>query len=244
MHPVTITTIQTNIPAPPSELEPIKKALSSWLKQKGFRQHGYFHNHENEEDPSFKKNEYPLIQLRSPNGLLMLWGMQEGASVLQQMMLTEMLRGFQYRGTSCHVIPEQTSVQQHQLGFKDNNELNFYELNYFVALTAPNFKSWQQLPDAAKRMERLQELLVNNITMFCKAAGFALDKEKLLASIYWLWHSRWVMIKEYKVLAFTLSYHSNLIMPDGIALGRQTRLGYGWQTTRNGFEGEQAGNQT
>jgi len=236
MHQLTIATIQTNIPAEPNEMGGIKKALSSWLKLKGFKSHGYFHNHENEEDPTFKKTEYPLIQFRNPGGFLMLWGMQDGATVLQQMMFSEMLRGFQYRGTQCRVVPEQSAIRQVDLGYSETNALQHYELNYFVALTPDNFRSWQQLPDAAKRMERLQQLLVNNIAMFCKTAGFGLDKEKLIANIYWLWHTRWVLIKEHKVLAFTLSYHSNLVMPDGIALGRQARLGYGWQTNRPDVE--------
>lgn len=232
MHQLTITTIQTTISVAPNELEAVKKAVSSWLKLKGFTQHGFFHNHESEEDPDYKKQEYPLIQFRCPNGLLMLWGLQQGAGVLQNMMLHEMLRGFQYKGMHCRVDPTQTGVQQHELGFAENSDLYTYELNYFVALTAANFKSWQHLPDAAKRMERLQQLLANNIAMFCRAAGFVLDKSKLVVQIYWVWHARWVIIKEHKVLAFTLSYQSNLVMPDGIALGRQTRLGYGWQTNR------------
>ena len=87
MHPVIITTIQTNIAVTPNELEAVKKALSTWLKKKGFAQHGYFHNHENEDDPDFQPNEYPLIQFRCPKGLLLLWGMQQGAQALQQMML-------------------------------------------------------------------------------------------------------------------------------------------------------------
>ncbi|SFP83029.1 CRISPR-associated endonuclease Cas6 [Parafilimonas terrae] len=238
MHPLSITTIQTNIHLQHQDLEAVKKALGTWLKKKGFAEHGFIHNHETEEDPEFKKQEYPLIQLRLPKDKLMLWGMNKGADILQKIMMHEMLRGFQFRGTQCRIIPAGTGTVINELGFLNGNEQNKYSLNYFAALNPANAKAWQALPNAAKRIERLEELLKNNIAMFCKAAGFKLDKEKLNASIYWVWHSQWVKIKEHNVIGFTLDYTSNLQMPDGIALGRQTRLGYGWQTSRSMKEDE------
>lgn len=235
MHPITITTIQTTIPVRHKDLEGIKKAIGTWLKKKGFAEHGYIHNHETEEDPGFKKQGYPLIQFRCPQGRLMLWGMNEGAEILQKIMLQEMLRGFQWRGHACRIIPAGTGTEKKEIGFLSGRQTKQYSLNYFIALNPANAKSWQGLPAATKRMERIGELLINNIAMFCKAAGFALDKEKTKADIYWIWKSDWVKIKDYDVIAFTLSYESNLLLPDGIALGRQTKLGYGWQTER-GYE--------
>jgi hypothetical protein len=233
MHSLSLTTLQTNIPVLHHDLEAVKKALGSWLKQKGFAQHGHIHNHETEEDPNYKKQEYPLIQLRCPQGKLMLWGMNAGAEILQQIMLQEMLRGFQFRGTQCRIIPAQTGTEKAAIGFLPGKEMRWYSLNYFVALNPPNAKAWQALP-APQKMDRLEELLKNNIAMFCKAAGYVLDKEKLKADINWVWKTEWVKIKEYPVMGFTLDYHSNLLLPDGIALGRQTKLGYGWQTIRTG----------
>lgn len=232
MHSITITTIQTNIPARHKDLEGIKKAIGTWLKKKGFAEHGYIHNHEKEEDPNFKKQDYPLIQLRCPQGRLMLWGMNDGAAILQKIMLQEMLRGFQWRGQQCRIIPAGTNTEKKEMGLLADKKRKKYSLNYFIALNPENAKRWHALPDAAKRMERIGELLINNIAMFCKAAGFALDKEKTKADIYWIWKSDWVKIKEHDVIAFTLSYESNLLLPDGIAVGRQTKLGYGWQTER------------
>lgn len=232
MHPITITTLQTNIPVDHTDLEAVKKALGTWLKQKGFGEHGHIHNHETDEDPEYKRQEYPLVQLRCPQGKLMLWGMGAGAQILQKIMMQEMLRGFQFRGTQCRIIPAQTGTTTEELGFLPGKKNNNYSLNYFVALNPQNATAWKALPTAVKRLERVEELLKNNITMYCKAAGFVLDKEKLQAPIYWIWKSDWVKIKDNNVIAFTLNYKSNLQMPDGIALGRQTKLGYGWQTTR------------
>lgn len=231
MHPLTLTTIYTTIPAEHHQLEAAKKALGTWLKQKGFAQHGFIHNHETEEDPNYKKQDYPLIQLRCPKHKLMLWGMNEGAQILQNIMMQEKLRGFEWNGKPFSVDAKQTGTQTVTLKFLPGTNVQLYSLNYFVALNPPNATAWQQLT-AAKKMERLEELLKNNIAMFCKAAGFELDKEKLTATINWVWHTEWVKIKEHHVLGFTLDYHSNLLLPDGIALGRQTKLGYGWQTQR------------
>jgi hypothetical protein len=235
-HQLSITTLQTNLPVQPQELEAVKKALSAWLKLKGFAQHGYIHNHKNEEDPAFETQSYPLIQLRCKEEGLLLWGMKEGAEVLQQIMMTEMLRGFQYRGTQCRILPKHTGITQQAIVWATGRKMQQYELNYFVALNPANFTAWQQLPDATQRMRRLEELLINNMAMFCKAAGFVLDKTKLKLHIDWLWHTHWVAIKEYSVLAFTLTYHCNLLLPDGIALGRQTKLGYGWQAVLRSAE--------
>lgn len=235
IHPTTTITLQTSIPVEHNDLESVKKALAAWLKLKGFPQHAYLHNHEHEGDPDFTKQTYPLLQLRCVNNTLQLWGMQDGAQILQQLMMTEMLRGFQYKGAQFRINANETKVQQNSVGLASDT-LYEYELNYFIAFTPGNFKSWQQLPTAAQRMQRLEELLVNNITMFCKAAGYSVDKSRVRVQIYWVWHTRWALIKGHKVLAFTLSYSSNVLMPDGIALGRQTRLGYGWQTLRNPAE--------
>jgi len=228
-HPVTITTIQTNLPVQHCELEAVKKALSSWLKLKGFTQHGYIHNHKNEEDPAYETQSYPLVQLRCKENCLQLWGMNEGAAVLQQMMLAEMLRGFQYKGVQCRVLPPHTGTAQQGIAWIPGKRRQAYELNYFIALKPSNFKAWQELPGITEKVRRLEQLLANNIAMYCKAAGFVLDKQKLQLQVDWLWHTRWATIKEYKVLAFTFTYSSNLLLPDGIALGRQTKLGYGWQ---------------
>lgn len=231
MHPLIITTLQTNIPIEHADLETVKKAIGVWLKQKGFKQHGFIHNHENEEDPDYTPQSYPLVQLRCTEGKLALWGMNEGAEVLQQIMLKEMLRGFQFRGTQCRIVPAKTGTEKYALQFLPGKKTRHYELNYFIAFKPENYKAWQKM-DAPAKMQRLQDVLLNNITMFCKAAGWLVDKNKLLASIYWVWHTRWVKFKTHKLLAFTLNYSSNLQLPDGIALGRQTKLGFGWQTRR------------
>ena len=235
LHHIPITTLQTNIPVQPNELEAVKKALGIWLeKEKKCPHHTWIHNHKSDDNPEYKEQGYPLLQLRCPEGHLQLWGMGKGSEILKELMMTEMFRGFQYKGTQFRIIPGKTKTTEHTLRYAKGKTKALYELNYFVAFNPDNFKSWQQLPDAATRMERLQELIINNLAMFCKAAGFTLDKQKLKLNIDWLWHTRWVLIKEYKVLAFTLTYECNLLLPDGIALGRQTKLGYGWQTCRPG----------
>jgi hypothetical protein len=233
-HLITITTLQTNIPVQHNELEAVKKALGIWLeKEKKCPHHTWIHNHKSEDNPGYQEQEYPLVQLRCPNGLLQLWSMARGSEILKELMMGEMFRGFQYRGTQFRIIPGQTKTVQSALAYTRGKKTEQYELNYFVALKPGNFKSWQELPDGTKRMERLKELIVNNLAMFCRAAGFTLDKEKLKLNTDWIWHTRWVLIKEHKVLAFTLTYECNLLLPDGIALGRQTKLGYGWQTCRS-----------
>jgi Cas6b C-terminal domain/Cas6b N-terminal domain len=233
MHPLTITTLQTNIPIEHNELEAAKKALGTWLKKKGFAQHGFIHNHENEEDPDYKTQAYPQVQLRCPNGRLMLWGINEGAQALQQLMLKEMLRGFQFRGTQCRMVAAQTGTEQYALDWLPRGQSRHYELNYFIALKPGNFEAWQKMSAPAK-MQRLEDMLANSLAMFCKTAGWPVDKEKLQARIYWVWHTRWVKFKEQRLLAFTLNYTCNLQLPDGIALGRKVKLGYGWQTARPG----------
>lgn len=230
---IPITTLQTSIPVEHAELEAVKIALATWLKkEKASPYHTWIHNHASEDNPDYKEQDYPLIQLRCPHGRLLLWGMMQGAEVLKELMLSEAFRGFQYKGTQFRIIADGTKTESHSLTWTKRKETQAYELNYFVAFRPDNFKAWQQLPNAAQRMERLQSLIVNNLAMFCKATGFALDKQKLQLSIGWVWHTRWVAIKEHKVLAFTLTYHCNLLLPGGIALGRQTKLGYGWQTVR------------
>ncbi|MBK9382174.1 MAG: hypothetical protein IPN39_12730 [Chitinophagaceae bacterium] len=233
-HTIQITTLQTTIPVEHEELEAVKEALGLWLaKEKKCPLHTWIHNHKSEDNPEYEEQNYPLVQLRSRNGHLLLWGMQQGSVILQELMMTEMFRGFQYRGKQFHVKPGETKTVTYNIAWCRGKHKEQYELNYFVAFKPGNFKDWQALPDAAKRMERLQELIVNNIAMYCKAAGFKLDKEKLKLSSGWVWATRWVKIKEYKVLAFTLTYACNLLLPNGIALGRQTKLGYGWQTQRS-----------
>lgn len=233
-HTVTITTLQTTLPVEHAELEAVKVALGTWLKnEKHCRHHTWLHNHASDDNPDYKEQDYPLIQLRCPHGRLLLWGMGQGSDILKELMLTEMFRGFQYKGRRFSIEAAQTGTQDYKLSWAKAKTTQGYELNYFVAFRPDNYKAWQALPDAAQRMQRLQELIVNNITMFCKAVGFVLDKKKLRLSIGWVWHTRWVAIKEHKVLAFTLTYECNLTLPDGIALGRQTRLGYGWQTVRS-----------
>mgnify|MGYP000959795319 CR=1 FL=1 len=151
-----ITTILTTIPIQPAELEAVKKALGTWLKQKGFAEHGYIHNHETEEDPAYKKQPYPLAQLRCPQGRLMLWGMGTGAQILQKIMLHEMLRGFQFRGTQCRIHTAGTGTENFEIKYLPARQTMLYELNYFIALKPENFKSSQELPTAQQRMLRLQ----------------------------------------------------------------------------------------
>lgn len=242
MHTITITTIQTTIPASHEDLWGPKKAVGTWLKKKGFTQHGYVHNHETDEDPSYIRQKYPLIQLRCPKGRFMLWGMNEGAEILQKIMLQEMLRGFQWKGHQCYIMPKGTSTEKKEIGFLPGKELKWYSLNYFIALNPENAEHWQKQLSAARKMERIRELIINNMAMFFTAAGSTLDKKKTKTEIYWIWKSSWETLKikdirtakieEYKVIACTLDYFSNLLLPDGIAIGRQTKLGFGWQTER------------
>jgi hypothetical protein len=80
--------------------------------------------------------------------------------------------------------------------------------------------------DELSRLALLESILKGNILSFAKGIGWDIDREISLR-IDTIEKVRPVTFKEQKVLAFDVTFRTNVFLPDYLGLGKGVSLGFG-----------------
>lgn len=186
-----------------------------------------FHNH----TPDGADQHRPaLIQYRAAKGCAALWGMGEGAQALERWWLSAP-DALTFGGRNFPLHAAEVRRENFQLGFA--GDWKYYRLHDYLALNAENYQRWLDNPRLVFRAELLESVLTGHLLGFCQAAGWQLPErlEVQLVDIHKRRKSRYHGVD---LMAFELSYRCNLLLPEGIALGKAVSHGFGvqWPASR------------
>ncbi len=191
-----------------------------------FREHSpLLHNHY--ADGTFRQR-YPLVQYKVLSRVPTLVGLGEGAELLVQLFLKirELdIDGYRYDVQAKHIRHEQAPV-----GMSDDLHRYRFE-TLWMALNQENYREYTTLDSAARR-QQLTRILKNNLLAFLKAAGaYAPDMPRLMVSLNLREEagrpSVTTQFKNQTMLGFTGEFVANVILPDGVGLGKSVARGFG-----------------
>ena len=108
-----------------------------------------------------------------------------------------------------------------------------YFLQDWLPLNQNNYKQFKEITSEIEQFEFLEKILKGNILSFAKGIGWLVDKEikvRIIENI----RRNIISVKGIKREAHTLTFTSNVFLPNHIGLGKNASLGFGvvWQYKR------------
>ena len=109
--------------------------------------------------------------------------------------------------------------------------------NYFLQDWLPfnqeNYKTFKELPNEIEQIQFLENILKGNILSFAKGINWKVEKEVRL-QINDIIRSNTIPVKGIRREAFTLTFNTNVFLPNHIGLGRNASLGFGvvWENRK------------
>ncbi|OIN58197.1 DNA repair protein [Arsenicibacter rosenii] len=189
-----------------------------------FRDHSpLLHNHY--EDGSFRY-AYPQVQYKVLNKIPTLVGLNEGASLLAQLFLT--MRHLDIDGTAYPILSKHIRHEQATIGLsEDLHQYRFQTL--WMALNQANYQDYRRR-EPAEQQAQLKRVLINQILNVFKDIGLWLQpQERVLVSLNV--EERTTQFKNQTMIAFTGSFTTNVLLPDGLGLGKGVARGFGALST-------------
>ncbi len=218
-HPLRLLSLRfPGIPLRPHRIPQFRAGV---IESAG-RAQDLFHNHKpdggNEHRPA-------LIQYRVVKGCAAVWGLGEGAAALERWWLSAP-DALHFAGHSYPLQAAEVRRENFQLGI--TNPWKYYRLHDYLALNTENYLRWLNTPQLVARAELLDSILTGHLLGFCETAGWQLP-ERLEAQVVDIHQRRKTRYHNTDLMAFEITYRCNLLLPEGIALGKAVSHGFGVQ---------------
>lgn len=177
-----------------------------------------FHNHT---DRNYRYS-YPLIQYKRLGGKAAIVCVNEGADAL----LSQMYR----LNTRCrlgdrNVEMEIAGVEPVTVGM-ENGQLVEYKLYRWLPLNGDNYTEYSKTKSLRERVMILERILKGNILSFAKGVGVTLDYD-IRVDVTDILAQRMMMNKTTRLMAFDVSFITNVSLPNNVGLGKSASVGFG-----------------
>lgn len=210
-----------------SELPAFRGAVAAAVP----RDRTLFHQHE--QDGSLRY-AYPLIQYK-------VFAHNKPGIVCLGKGVDEIHHFFQRKNWDLHISDRALDMK---IGRLDMNQFNLnvwekdfhYQIHQWLPLGKEKYEQYQKLDSLADRIALLERTLVGNILSFAKGIGWRIDKQ-IEVAIKDIDKTHTAHFKNQKHLALTVSFKSNVFLPNFIGLGRKTAFGYGVVREQRGNNG-------
>ena len=221
LNSIRILSVTFDIELEPWELPRFRGAIAN----KVGLEHEWFHNHNNETGGYHQR--YPLIQYKldtwkghmRPMLLCLQHGVEEAHHFFTQPdWRLRIGRDEQLlRIARLHVDKVDLLIPEHNFTFR---------IHKWKAFNPDNYEIWQGLRGLADQFQFLERLLVAHIIAFAEGIGWVIP-ERFHVKITDLLKREWLDYKGVRVLAFTLDFEANIVLPEYIGLGKGAGVGYG-----------------
>lgn len=189
------------------------------IKQVG-RENILFHNHI---DDTKYRYGYPLIQYKTNGHNPMIVCIEDGVD--------EIHRFFEHTNWRLRI-----NKREIETGIKRLNMNAFtmqvwdkhfdYNLHNWLALNSENFQRYEKLAGSDEQHRFLEQILKANIISFAKGIDWTIDKQ-FNVTISKIRNQKFISFKRRKLLAFHLSFSTDVFLPPFIGLGKGVSRGFG-----------------
>lgn len=188
--------------------------------KKAGEQHITFHNHINDNEVIYR---YPVIQYkrigRHPALICLDFGVDEVHHFFNNRNLDIEVSGRKLSLQVSHLKMDQYNLQVWEKSFS-------MHISQWLALNQDNYAKYMASSDELSRLTLLENTLKANIISFAKGIDWDVDKPISLR-IDSIEKVRPVTFKEQKLLAFDVTFRTNVFLPDYLGLGKGVSLGFG-----------------
>lgn len=231
-HPLRILRLRfPNIPLHPGDIPRFRAGVC----ENAGLENDIFHNHADRSLESDAVRQRPaLINYRVVRGRACLWGMGEGANALERWWLAAP-DALVFGGKHYPLHSAEVRRENFNLDTMHDGEWKYYRLHDYLPLNPENYRRWLDTPSLVERAALVETILTGNLLGWCQAAGWWLD-ERLRLQVVDIHDRRKTNFKNVDLMKFELTYRCNLVLPEGIALGKAVSHGYGVQWPAPRFE--------
>ncbi|TAK40939.1 MAG: hypothetical protein EPO28_09345 [Saprospiraceae bacterium] len=168
---------------------------------------------------------YPLIQYRSIKGKAAIFAMNEGVAAFQKVLATNSWE-IEWEGQPLMLQLQSLDMKDHYLQM--TKEMMAYQLNRWLPFNDENYQRWLDCPDLRARVDLLEKILSGQLLNFCTGAGWQLPERFDLRLLHL--HATCLMrYHDTPRVALNVTYCTNMLLPQGIALGKAVSHGFGCQ---------------
>lgn len=217
MKKLRILSVTFDTPIDPWELRAFRGAVAA----KAGYQHEYFHNHDN--DSGGFHYRLPLIQYKQDHGRPMLVCLNEGIEELHHF-FSQPDWTLDLNGRNAPVRIHKLDVKQFQLGVREKPYR--YHIRQWIGLNEDNYGTYSRLTGIVERLFLLEKVLQNQVVNLLKQLD-CFPEEPVSVKLLQLKDERWVSFKGVKVLAFSMEFETNVLLPDYVGLGKGCSSGWG-----------------
>lgn len=178
-----------------------------------------FHNHVG----GNYRYAYPLIQYKRVRKKAAIVCIGEGVEVVGSLFAAD---DFFFRLGNKDVQMEIESVKANQVVVQLWDTEFTYQINRWLPLNEENYVAYQQLDSLMERCDFLQKKLTGNILSMAKGLGIHFE-DLVQCRILEIADSYMVTYKGIRMMAFNVTFKSNVSLPEYAGLGKGVSLGNG-----------------
>lgn len=171
-----------------------------------------FHNHLDEITFNYHSS---IIQYRTVNGELSIWGINKGADLLLEN--CQEINLIDINGEKIEVTPE-IKISFPKIEIKDELIYKYKFETPWFALNSENYKKY------LKGELSLDRQLTNNILEFLKLSEIWVDKQLIVKGEF---KQETLYQKDTKIICFYGEFYTNVNIPSNISLGKRKSIGLG-----------------
>ena len=166
-------------------------------------------------------HRYPVVQCKQIKGMLMVTGVGQGATLLQD--ISRGAKEIRSGETTCVISGRDQAIRNEEFGISDKI-LTFEFLTPWLALNQQNAKKFYDLKGKPERDAFMQKLLTGHLGTLAKSLDYDLP-----APLYCESRVRFIRerIHQENVIVFLGTFRTNLTLPDYLGIGQSVSEGFG-----------------
>jgi len=177
---------------------------------------------------------YPLVQYKVLDHVPTLVGLGEGATLLTQLFLQ--MREVQIENEIFPVLSKHIRHEQAPIGLA--NDLIEYRFDtLWMALNQDNYRDYRRYAEADQQAQLKRVLTSQLLALFREFGLWLQPHERIMVRLSV--QERTTQFKNQTMVAFTGSFLANVVLPDGIGIGKAVSRGFGtvstYQPSANSF---------
>jgi hypothetical protein len=165
--------------------------------------------------------KYPLVQYKILNGIPLVFGINEGVEVLQE--IYNKYDKIKLDEFTYEILEKKISFKEQEFGFSDKFHTYSFETPWF-ALNQENFTDVYKRIGSVEQKDLLRKILIGNLLSMSKSLGYTVP-EKIKCEIDLQPGSS--RMKGVEIATFKGRFMVNFLIPDYFALGKSVSRGFG-----------------
>ncbi|ADB41981.1 CRISPR-associated endonuclease Cas6 [Spirosoma linguale] len=171
---------------------------------------------------------YPLVQYKVLDQVPTLVGLGEGATLLTQLFLQ--MREVQIESQTFPVLSKHIRHERVPLGLA-NDLIEYRFETLWMALNQENYRDYRRYAEVEQQAQLKRVLTSQILALFREFDLWLEPHERIMVRLDV--QERTTQFKNQTMMAFTGSFLTNVILPDGIGLGKAVSRGFGTLTRMN-----------